>query len=354
MDRACRHVISTFTSPFTSTAELAQRFYQGLADMLGKHDGLGVYILCLANAAYDADLWARLRASLARRHQSHAREIVAALRQGRRLTEPEDDLMVFLKLLAIGFDGVETTSRRQAGPWHIRFNPIRALRPPRASGGAVEELHRPFDAAGFHFNKPFLAKEVLWEGELTGKPARVLYNKFPFAPLHGLVVPEPLHARPQWLTPELHGWAWDTVAETAERLPGFGLAYNSLGAQASVNHLHFQSFLGAQELPALDPRFTHNGGSEPYPLPCRVAHSPRAAWCLLDELHQRNVPYNLVYTRGRLHLFPRLAQGKHPIPPWSGGLAWSELAGSMTVFSREDFEALTAADITAALSALAP
>lgn len=350
MDRAC----SIVTSPFASTADLEQRFSKGLADMLAEHDGLGVYVLCLANAAYDDGLWARLREPLARRHQSHARDISDALRQGRRLTEPDDDLMVFLKLLAIGFDGVETTSRRQAGPWHIQFNPIRALRPPRASGGRVEGLRRPFDAAGFHFNKPFLAKEVLWEGDLAGKPARVLYNKFPFAPLHGLVVPEPLLGRPQWLTPELHGWAWDTVAEMGGRLPGIGLAYNSLGAQASVNHLHFQSFLGAEKLPALDSRFAHNGGAESYPLPCQVSDEPEAAWFLLDELHQRDVPYNLVYTQGRVHILPRLAQGKHPTPPWGAGLAWSELAGSMTVFSREDFEALAESDITAALSALAP
>lgn len=322
--------------------------------MLADHPGLGVYVLGLANAAYDRGLWERLREPLARRHERHEAEITAALRQGRRLREPEDDLLVFLKLMAIGFDDVAVTAWRRAGPWRIQFNPIRALRPPRASGSRVEGLCRPFDPAGFHFNKPFLAREVLWEGDLAGKPARLLYNKFPFAPLHGLLVPEPQRELSQWLTPELHGWAWEVAATLGETLPGFGLAYNSLGAQASVNHLHFQSFMAAPELPVLAPGFAHNGGGTPYPLPCQVTDSAEAAWFLLDELHQRVIPYNLVYTPGLLHVLPRQAQGTHPSPAWGADLAWSELAGVATVFSREDFETLTEPDIAAALSALAP
>lgn len=341
-------------NPFASGTALEHHFYQGLSGMLANHPGLGVYILCLANAAYDAGLWSRLRAPLAQRHQRHAEEITTALRRGRRLAEPEDDLLVFLKLLAIGFDGVETTSWRQAGPWKVQFNPIRALRPPRASGGRVDGLQHPFDPAGFHFNKPFLAKEVLWEGQVAGKPARLLYNKFPFAPLHGLLVPEPQRDLAQWLTPELHSWAWEATAELGTGMAGFGLAYNSLGAQASVNHLHLQSFLGASELPVMAPRYAHNGGDDPYPLPCQVATDLEEAWFLLDDLGQQGVPYNLIYTPGRLHILPRRPQGSHPAPPWGAGLAWSELAGAMTVFSREDFEALAEPDITAAISVLAP
>lgn len=341
-------------SPFASPVALEQAFAQGLGRMLAGHEGLGVYILCLANAAYDSGLWQRLSAPLGERHRRHEAEIAAALRQGRRLHEPGDDLLVFLKLMVLGFDGVGTTAWRQAGPWRIQFNPIRALRPPRASGGKVTGLYRPFDPAGFHFDKPFLAREVLWEGRLAGKGVRLLYNKFPFAPLHGLLVPDPAQELPQWLTPELHAWAWDVVAALGAALPGFGLAYNSLGAQASVNHLHFQSFLGAPDLPVLSPRFCHHGGSVAYPMPCRVVDSPQAAWQVLDELHQRATPYNLVYTPGRLHVLPRLAQGSHPVPAWSAGLAWSETAGVMTVFSREDFEALTEADITETLAAMTP
>ena len=339
---------------FASPADLEQAFANGLADMLARHPGLGVYILVLANAAYDPTLWRRLAIPLAQRHARHGDELVTALRQGRRINEPDDDLMVFLKLMAMGFDGVAGTEWREASPWRIQFNPIRALRPPRASGERVEGLQRPFNPSGFHFNKPFLAKEVLWEGNLAGKAVRLLYNKFPFAPLHGLVVPDPQEELPQWLTPGVHNWAWDATTDLGKTLPGFGLAYNSLGAQASVNHLHFQSFMDAQCLPLLADGFRHNGGSMDYPLPCQAITDMEEAWMALDELHQQGTPYNLVYTPGRVHILPRSPQGSHPLPAWSAGLAWSELAGMMTVFSREDFDALAEPDISAALSALAP
>jgi hypothetical protein len=152
----------------------------------------------------------------------------------------------------------------------------------------------------------------------------------------------------------MHGWAWDAVAELGTTLPGFGLAYNSLGAHASVNHLHFQSFMGAADLPLLSPRFAHNGGNQAYPLPCLVTDSMEDAWFMLDELHQQATPYNLLYARNRLHILPRRPQGSHALPAWSTGLAWSELAGVMTVFSREDFQSLAEPEIAATLSALAP
>ncbi|MEW6678910.1 MAG: hypothetical protein AB1421_13395 [Pseudomonadota bacterium] len=341
-------------SLFASPAHLDEGFADGLARMLEVHDGLGVYILVLANAAYDPALWARLRPALALRHARHGETLTNALRAGRRIAEPDDDLLVFLKLMALGFDRVACLEGRACGPWQVLFNPIRALRPPRASGERIEGLQRPFNPAGFHFNKPFLAKEVLWQGPLAGKDARLLYNKFPFAPLHGLLVPEPQAQRPQWLSPEMLGWAWDATAELGAGLPGFGLAYNSLGAQASVNHLHFQTFMGAPALPLLSPDFRHNGGTTDYPLPCQVATRADEAWLFLDELHQQSMPYNLVYTPGRVHILPRRTQGSLPLPAWSAGLAWSELAGSVTVFSREDFEALTEPDIHTALSLLAP
>ncbi|HNQ05162.1 MAG TPA: hypothetical protein PKH69_11195 [Thiobacillaceae bacterium] len=340
--------------PFTSATGLEQTFAEGLAQLLGDCADLGVYILTLANAAHEPGLWARLHADLARCHARHAEEITAGLRQGRRLQAPEDDLLVFLKLMAIGFQQVCTTIRRRAGPWGVQFNPMRALRPPRASSGRVEGLRRPFDPAGFHFNKPFLAREVLWAGSLAAKPVRLLYNKFPLVRLHGLLVPEPEARRPQWLTPEMHAWAWEVVTALGRDLPDLGLAYNSLGAQASVNHLHFQSFVAAPSLPLLAPGFTHNGGSRAYPLPCLVADGVRESWLLLDDLQQRATPYNLVYTPGRVHILPRRPQGGQDLPAWCAGLAWSELAGEMTVFSREDYETLTEPEIVRALSAMRP
>jgi hypothetical protein len=331
--------MSPLRPPFTSPAVLERSFADGLATMLENHAGIGVYILVLANAAYDQALWAQLSPALATRHAELAAGITQSLRRGQKLTEPDDDVLVFLKLNTIGFDCLGLMESRRAGPWDVMFNPIRALRPPRISGMSFESLLHAFDSAGFHFNKPFLAKEMLWQGELAGKPARLLYNKFPFARLHGLLVPEPLSEMPQYLTPELHGWAWDVCTQSG--VPGFCLGYNSTGAGASVNHLHFQSFVQTNPLPVQDPRFVHNGGGAPYPLPCQRFHDPAEAWFELDRRHSHNTPYNLVYSKDCMHLVARVPQDNGKLNTQSRGYGWSEMAGAVTLFSREAYENLS-------------
>ncbi len=344
--------MSPLSSPFTSSAALEHRFADGLTAMLEQHSGLGVYILVLANAAYDADLWAQLSPALIRRHAELAAGITESLRQGRILDEPDDDVLVFLKLDAIGLEHLKTLESRRAGPWNVMFNPLRALRPPRISGMKFEGLLRPFDPTGFHFNKPFLAKELLWEGSLAGKPARLLYNKFPFARLHGLLVPEPLRELPQTLTPELHGWAWHLCAHAGMR--GLCLGYNSHGAGASVNHMHFQSFVQADPLPVQDPRFAHNGGTQPYPLPVKRFTEPADAWLELERLHQQNTPYNLIYNRNCLHIVARVPQDSGQLSAQSRGYGWSEMAGAITLFSREAYKGLNAAEFEALLARFTP
>jgi len=339
-------------SPFVSLVALEQNFADGLAAMLESHRDLGVYILVLANAAYDPKLWTQLAPALAQRHAELATSLTDTLRHGEKPAEPDDDVMVFLKLNTIGFDHLGLMESRRAGPWEMMFNPIRALRPPRISGQTFEGLLRPFDPVGFHFNQPFLAKELLWEGHLAGKPARLLYNKFPFARLHGLLVPEPLRELPQCLTPELHGWAWHLCAHAGMR--GLCLGYNSHGAGASVNHMHFQSFVQTDPLPVQDPRFAHNGGSAAYPLPCRRFTEPADAWLEIDRLHEQNTPYNLIYSRNCLHLVARLPQDSGKLSAQSRGYGWSEMAGAVTLFSRDAFDGLSALDFEADLASFTP
>lgn len=340
--------MAVIPQPFASAAALESAFSDRLTAMLESHRGLGVYILVLANAAYDAALWTQLAPALSARHTELANALIADLRNGRKLTEPDDDILVFLKLHAIGFAQLQPMQSRRAGQWDMRFNPIRALRPPRTSGLRFQSLLCPFDPAGFHFNRPFLAKEIFWEGDLAGKPARILYNKFPFARLHGLLVPEPLRQLPQILSPDMHRWAWQLCEQA--NVPGLCLGYNSYGAGASVNHLHFQSFVQTRPLPVQDASFVHNGGKEPYPLPCHRFTDPESAWHQLEQLHAHNTPYNLVYSQACLHLIPRVPQDSPTLSDQNRGYGWSEMAGVVTLFSREAFDALTAATFEAELA----
>lgn len=335
---------------FASPAAFHQAYTDGLVRMLAGDSGLGSYILVLANAANDANLWQLLEHRLEERFYHLCALVVTALRQGRTLTQPEDDLMVLLKLMAMGFNAVTTADARTAGPWEVLFNPLRALRPTRGGGGKLAgATPAAFNPKGFHFDQPFLRPEVFWEGTLLEHPARLLYNKFPFAPLHGLLVPEPARHLPQLLSPALHGWAWELAARAGETLPGFGLGYNSHGAYSSVNHLHFQSYLRDLPLPVASPRWRHNGGAQAYPARCQTYTDPLESWDALDALHCQDRPYNLVYTPGKLYLLPRRPQGSYRHSPWSNGHAWYEMAGGVTALSQEDYNQMEAPAIEAEL-----
>jgi diadenosine tetraphosphate (Ap4A) HIT family hydrolase len=338
-------------SPFADPATLQRCFVDGLERMLAEHPALGVFILVLANAAQDATLWQSLRGKLRHRFNIHADEIRQTLRRGENPEVPGDDLMVFLKLLAMDlqpeeFELLQVAPPRRLGPWEVQFNPLRGFRPARISETRVQGIMLPFDASGFHFNKPFLAREVLWRGELAEKPASLLYNKFPFAPWHGLLVPEPERQRPQFLSPELHGWAWQVAMQAAAAIQGFGLAYNSIGAYASVNHLHFQTFVRQCPLPvqSLD--------AHGYPLALSRFRDASEAWFRIDALNASATPYNLIYDAGGVSVIPRARQGETPPQSWSAGFAWSEVAGAFCVSSRQDYERLTATDIEQALATL--
>lgn len=331
-------------SPFDSNENLREAFAAGLERLLGTPD-LGAYVLVLANALFDEHLHSRLQGPLQRRFAEHAARVRAALTSGRDLKGAADDLLVFLKLLAMGPDSVAVTERRFAGPWEVQFNLLRAFRPKRLSANVGGGAQVAFNAAGFHFNKHFLRQETFWRGELAGRRVDLLYNKFPFVDLHGLLVPERELAMPQFLTRDYHEYFWRLCETLAPHLPGLGLGYNSYGAHASVNHLHIQVFVREQPLPLTADRWVHNGGVQTYPAPCAVFHRPDQAWRYLDHLQREAEPYNLLYLPGRIYCLPRARQGDYRHADWTGGFAWYEMAGGMVAFNWQDYESLTAEQI---------
>lgn len=336
----------------TSATTLRSEFIAGLDRMLAEPE-LGAFVLVLANAVYDPAIHAELETKLWRRFDEHAANYRELLRNARPLPDAPDDVLVFLKLMAVGRDGVSFNQARLAGPWQVQFNQVRAFRPPRMANAVVTELHKPFQADRFHFNKPFLRKEILWDGDLLGRQVRLLYNKFPFAPLHGLLVIDPERNHPQFLRAEDHGYLWRMLSELGEGMPGIGLGYNAYGAFASVNHQHLQSYVRDQDnYPIEDDLWSHNGGGRDYPVSCQRFDDRDDAWAAIAELHGTNRTYNLLYRPGRLYLTQRAFQGSYQHAPWTGGFAWSELAGSVTTFNREDFERLDDELISAELAKL--
>lgn len=335
-----------------SADQLRQAFATGLGEMLDA-DVLGGFILVLANACHDGALFERLAQPLRAAHDRWCdrfdRDDPLALNAA------ADDVDVFRQVRALGLDALPLTAWRDVGVWRLQFNALRALRPPRNSQARIQHLQRPFDAAGFHFNKPFLRREIFWQGRLAGTPVRLLYNKFPFAEMHGLLVPEPDACHAQFLTRTAHMIAWSTLDALASALPGVGLGFNAIGALASVNHLHFQMFVNSDRgYPVESASWRHNGGQREYPLPVRRFDDPAAAWEMIEALHAREQAYNLVYRPGLVYVVPRAMQGSYRQDEWTAGFAWSEIAGVITLFDESVFSSLDVQAIERAFAQIRP
>ncbi|MFA6903478.1 MAG: hypothetical protein WC236_10380 [Gallionellaceae bacterium] len=337
--------------PFSSLESFQQAFTTGLSGLLQK-GGLGPFILVCANASFDKRVQAATAKELTALYHSLSEEYIAALSSGKPIQAVEEDLLVFLKLHAVGFARLQATETRRVGPWEVQFNQLRSFRPRRISAQVPTSLHVPFDEAGFHFNKPFIQKEAFWEGELNGRQATLYYNKYPFVDFHGLLVPERERSLPQFLTEAHHHYLWQTTQDLSRTLEGVGFGYNSLGAFASVNHLHFQMFVKPDGLPVMAAEWRHNGGDTPYPTHCTSFYAPADAWSYLAKLHDKNTPYNLLYSKNALYVFPRRKQGSYAQPDWTSGFAWHEMAGGMITFNRESYAALDQVAIEHALARL--
>ncbi len=331
-------MFSTLTLP-----QFKADFIQGLKDMLTP-DGLGAFILVLANSMQDQELHRAL--------QSVLQESFLDLCQRDVSQAPEDDQVVFVALKESGIDALSQWQTFEKSPWELIYNPLRALRPARSAQQIIEQIRQPFDVNKFHFNKPFLKPEILWEGDYQGLAVRVLYNKFPFAPWHLLLVPEPEKQHPQYLTQTIHQSMMQLANQQAEIFTGFGLAFNSLGAYASINQLHFQGFIREQALPIENPVWHHNGGDQAYPLDCIRCSSSDEAWQYIEQFHENNRAYNLLYRANHCYLLPRQFQGKVDLADWAQGIAWHELCGVFTLSTREHIEKISAEHITQQLQSL--
>ena len=163
-------------------------FIENLLEMLLSEE-LGTFVLVLANSMQDEKTHAALKEELGRVFIKHK----AALDEGFLRAAP-DDLEVFKKLIETGVENYSIWTRVFKDHWLQIYNPLRALRPERASSEIFSEITKTFNPDGFHFNKPFLKPEIFWKGGVVSDDKEidcsVLYNKFPFLPYHFLFVPE--------------------------------------------------------------------------------------------------------------------------------------------------------------------
>ena len=329
---------------FNSSSEYKNTFNKGLIK-LAQDGGLGTFILAMANATFDREIYQETKTLLQTNFVKLQSKYVACFSQGKKVNEVDEDLLVFLKIICVGFDKLQTTVFRDESDWELQFNHVRGFRPNRITQQQIDNLFLNFSVSGFNFNKPFLAKERLWEGEYKNKQLSLYYNKYPFAHYHTLLVPEREKQLPQFLELTQHNMMWEFLESIAENMKGVGVGYNSRGAFSSVNHLHFQLFIREKELPVTAKKWLHNGGDEDYPTACHVFTSVKESGQFIEHLHKTNSAYNVLYFPGRMYCFPRKMQGSYTHAEWTPGFSWYELAGGILTSNRDSYAALTESDI---------
>lgn len=125
-----------------------------------------------------------------------------------------------------------------------------------------------------------------------------------------------------------------------------------MGAYASTNQLHFQGFIKDSALPVESNQWAHNGGKLDYPLTCYRYDNANDAWQMIDNLHQKNQPYNLLYRAGYCYVLPRKGQGEVALPDWAQGIAWYETCGVLTLSNKSMIKNLSADELDAQLKKL--
>uniref|UniRef100_A0A0D9XXL2 GDP-D-glucose phosphorylase 1 n=1 Tax=Leersia perrieri TaxID=77586 RepID=A0A0D9XXL2_9ORYZ len=222
----------------------------------------------------------------------------------------------------------------------------------------VDRVLQPFDAAKFNFTKVG-QEEVLFQFENSGgdesffvesspisaadrAPNVVAINVSPIEYGHVLLIPRVLDRLPQRIDQESFLLALHMAAEAAS--PYFRLGYNSLGAFATINHLHFQAYYLTVPFPvekaATKRIFLAEGTMNSGVKVSKLMNYPVRG---LDN----NVPYNFLISDcgKKIFLFPQCYAEKQALGEVSQELldtqvnpaVW-EISGHIVLKRRSDYE----------------
>ena len=315
------------------------------------------FLLAVANRHYAGEPLHEL--------QNRFEELVAEIKQRGgpfdSLSDDEQALLGIEKKYA-SLDGLPRVTLRRAGKYWVELNPLRGVRPKRECDERAERYEpspilksvivNPAHPYGFHFSRSFVDREVFLEEEET----TYCLNKYPYASGHALaVLDRGKRVHPQFLTPTV--WAWFETLQ--RRYPRKVIAWNSLGAFASVNnaHLHicdsdaavYSPVLGAPGAwPFAPVRFEGDGRFEA--LERFLFERIHDRW---GNFYERPVYYNILARGEELCLVTRRDQrlyGKRledgfavdgGFPVYGTGAAWNESGGKIVIPDEPGFRNVT-------------
>jgi len=240
----------------------------------------------------------------------------------------------------------------------------------------VDKVLQPFDETKFNFTKVG-QEEVLFQFaasedeeakfypsapiDAESSPSVVAINVSPIEYGHVLLIPRILESLPQRIDHDSFLLALNMAAEAAS--PYFRLGYNSLGAFATINHLHFQAYYLAVPFPiekAPSKKIsTTTGGVQVseilnYPVRGLVFEGGKTLEDLSNVvsdsciyLQDTNVPYNVLISDSgkRIFLLPQCYAEKQALGEVSSEIldtqvnpaVW-EISGHMVLKRKEDYD----------------
>ncbi|KAL8505518.1 hypothetical protein ACS0TY_016677 [Phlomoides rotata] len=240
----------------------------------------------------------------------------------------------------------------------------------------VDKVLQPFDESKFNFTKVG-QEEVLFQFEASeddevhfypnapidvdNSPSVVAINVSPIEYGHVLLIPRILERLPQRIDNESFLLALHMAVEAGD--PYFRLGYNSLGAFATINHLHFQAYYLAmpfpiEKAPSKQITVTSNGVEIydilNYPVRGLVFEGGNTLEDLSNivsgccvSLQENNIPYNVLIADSgkRVFLFPQCYAEKQALGEVSCELletqvnpaVW-EISGHMVLKRKEDYD----------------
>ena len=282
---------------------------------------------------------------------------------------------------------------KPVGDCLVQYNMIRGYRPVREAQAEQLNIDAKFNPAKFHYADPRLCppETVFMTDEYKGTQFDLLFNKYPFTPFHFLLVPERGKMHNQYIGGGNFRFVeavWQFMEEAKD--PALRVAFNSLGAHASVNHMHFQAFFADDKfslpieakLPWILP-----GAAIMTNLPIKHAvwiaknsDNPAEALTQLqmftNRLHEiakqaetdssiDSPAYNLYFTNRGIALFPRRHQGQGKYleilqritkiedgKKFTTGYAFMEMLGEIICPNQNGFKSVTPDDINEVYSNL--
>ncbi|KAG8662514.1 hypothetical protein MANES_01G116800v8 [Manihot esculenta] len=280
------------------------------------------------------------------------------------------------------YDVTSCATRIIPGRWGFiaQLNEGRHLKK-RPTEFRVDKVLQAFDETKFNFTK-IGQEEVLFRFEPgndlksefvptapptadSTSPSVVAINVSPIEFGHVLLIPRVLDCLPQRIDHESFLLALHMAKEASN--PFFRIGYNSLGAFATINHLHFQAYYLAVPFPVeksptkriktvkgMQDRGVIVSRLSNFPVRGFVFEGGNTMQCLSDSvasaciyLQNNNIPYNVLIadSGNKIFLFPQCFAEKQALGKVSQELletlvnpaVW-EIAGHIVLKRRQDFE----------------